>query len=349
MEIKESLAAILVESRKPLILETIKLPDRLGVGQVLVRLITSGICGAQINEIDAVKGPDNFLPHLLGHEGFAEVIEVGPAVQKVKQGDHVVLHWRPSAGIQSETPKYILKTEIINAGWVTTFNEYAVVSENRLTSVSRDLHPQFAPLLGCALTTALGVLENDARISHRDSLLITGFGGVGVAILQFARYLGVGSIVVIDKDQSKRELALNLGANTFIAASNKSDATANIKKWIEREGNPTVAIETTGISSLIEFSYEITTEKGRVILVGVPKQGDNTSIYTLPLHFGKTITGSKGGGSNPEVDIPFICRLFEKKSLLIENFPVQSIPFGQINLAIDTLRTGIQGRVVLNF
>ena len=70
-------AAILVESNKPLIIDDISLPDNLQFGQVLVEVHYSGICGAQINEIDAVKGPDKFLPHLLGHEGSGVVEKIG--------------------------------------------------------------------------------------------------------------------------------------------------------------------------------------------------------------------------------------------------------------------------------
>jgi len=349
MEIKESLAAILVESRKPLILETIKLPDRLGVGQVLVRLITSGICGAQINEIDAVKGPDNFLPHLLGHEGFAEVIEVGPAVQKVKQGDHVVLHWRPGAGIQSETPKYRLKNEIINAGWVTTFNEYAVVSENRLTAISLSSNPLFAPLLGCAFTTALGVLENDAKISHRDTLLVTGLGGVGVAIIKFAKFLGVNKIIVLEQNNSKKDLALRLGVDYFITAKDKLGAKVLLDEILPITGKPSVAIETTGVASLIEFCYEQTDSIGRVILVGVPSVQDKVNIYTLPLHFGKILTGSKGGNCNPDLDIPLINGLIERGRIACDDFPVTLFSFNEINIAIDALRQGIDGRIIIKF
>ena len=99
-------AAILVESKQPLAIADIDLPDHLDVGQVLVKLEYSGICGAQINEIDAVKGEDNFLPHLLGHEGSGIVMDIGSGVSTVEVGDHVVLHWRPSSGIQSAPPKY---------------------------------------------------------------------------------------------------------------------------------------------------------------------------------------------------------------------------------------------------
>src|ERR1700761_4685376 len=106
MQIKSAKAAILAQSRAPLIVDEIALPDTLDAGQVLVRIFYTTICGAQINEIEAVKGPDKFLPHLLGHEASAQVIEIGPGVMAVKPGDIVVLHWRPSQGIQSRLPAY---------------------------------------------------------------------------------------------------------------------------------------------------------------------------------------------------------------------------------------------------
>ena len=157
-------AAILTENNQPLIVDDITLPDNLEFGQVLVDIHYSGICGAQINEIDAAKGPDKFLPHLLGHEGSGVVREVGPGVTTVKVDDHVVLHWRPSKGIQSPTPKYNWEGKVVNAGWVTTFNEQAIISENRLTVIPNNFDMKIAPLFGCAVTTAFGVVNNDAKI-----------------------------------------------------------------------------------------------------------------------------------------------------------------------------------------
>ena len=78
-------------------LEEIEVP-RPAMGQVLVKVLTSGICGSQLGEIDGVKGPDRFLPHLLGHEGTGIVLEVGEGVRTVKPDDKVVLHWRKGAG-----------------------------------------------------------------------------------------------------------------------------------------------------------------------------------------------------------------------------------------------------------
>lgn len=191
-------AAILVESKQPLVIEDIDLPESIEFGQVLVDIHYSGICGAQINEIDAAKGPDKFLPHLLGHEGSGVVIEVGLGVSRVKKGDHVVLHWRPSAGIQSATPKYYWGSKSVNAGWVTTFNDQAIVSENRLTVVPDDFDMRIAPLFGCSVTTAFGVVNNDAQIKVGESVLVFGIGGVGINIIQAASMVSANPIVGVD-------------------------------------------------------------------------------------------------------------------------------------------------------
>src|SRR3954467_7382207 len=99
-------AAILVELKKPLVVADIELPRTLDVGQVLVKVHCSGICGSQLGEIDGAKGEDKFLPHLLGHEGAGSVLATGPGVRHVNAGDKVVLHWRKGAGIEAATPKY---------------------------------------------------------------------------------------------------------------------------------------------------------------------------------------------------------------------------------------------------
>ena len=188
-------AAILRESKKPLIVEEIERVGDLSFGQVFVKIFHSSICGAQINEIDAVKGEDKFLPHLLGHEASGEVLEIGEGVTSVSVGDKVVLHWRPGEGIQSQTPKYKLGSEIINAGWVTTFNESAVVSENRITKIDPTFSMKQAPLFGCAITTAFGVINNDAKLKIGDSIVIFGLGGVGLNLVQAASMVSANPIL----------------------------------------------------------------------------------------------------------------------------------------------------------
>ena len=337
-------SAILVENKKPLIVANVELPTKLEFGQVLVKISYSGICGAQINEIDAIKGPDKFLPHFLGHEGSGIVEKVGDGVTTVKPGDHVVLHWRKSSGIQSVTPKYLWNGKKVNAGWVTTFNEKAVVSENRLTVIPKDFDMRTAPLLGCSVTTGFGVVNNDAQVKIGQSVLIFGVGGVGLNIAQAASMVSAYPIIGVDLHEHKIDLGKNFGLTHGIIANSK-----NLKNEIYNIVNQKVVdivFETTGNSKVIEQAYELTNPEGKTILVGVPS--DKISIYSLPLHFNKVLTGSHGGDSVPDNDIPRYIRLIKHKKMTLENLITHEFKLSEINKALDLFRSGKAGRIVIN-
>jgi len=349
MIVKNTTAAILAKSNQPLVIEEIQLPDELFPGQVLVEVYSSGLCGAQINEIDAIKGPDLFLPHLLGHEGFGRVLQVGPGVSTVKLGDQVVMHWRPGTGIQSIPPKYKWQGQTLNAGWVTTLNKHAVVSENRITCIPNEkFDKNFVPLLGCALTTSLGVLENDAQIRLRDSLLIFGAGGVGLLLVKLAKFFGVSRVAIVDIHADKLKKAQELGASDTFIFKNKTQ-TLNELQAIYTNNLPSVAIDTTGNPEAIEVCYEISSSKARVILVGVPKKGATVSLFTLPLHFGKLLKGSEGGQSIPEKDIILLLDLVSTGKLNFDDYPTNIFSLSKVNEAVSQLRKGTIGRMIIDF
>ena len=338
-------AAILIENKKPLVIADIELPESLEFGQVLVDLQYSGICGAQINEIDAAKGPDKFLPHLLGHEGSGIVQKVGPGVNTVKEGDHVVLHWRPSSGIQSPTPKYSWEGKQINAGWVTTFNEQAVVSENRLTVIPDDFEMSIAPLFGCAVTTAFGVVNNDAQIKIGQSVVIFGIGGVGLNIVQAASMVSAYPLIGVDLLAQKLEMGKKFGL-THTVVGGKEYVNDVIFDIVGPNGAD-VVIETTGNSRIIEQAYELTHPDGKTILVGVPNKGDNISIYSLPLHFNKVLTGSHGGDAVPDLVIPRYIRLMESGNMTLDGLITHEFELDEINDALDLFRSGEAGRIIV--
>jgi S-(hydroxymethyl)glutathione dehydrogenase/alcohol dehydrogenase len=345
MKIKQGRAAILAESRRPLVVDEIALPEALDAGQVLVRVLHTTICGAQINEIDALKGPDRFLPHLLGHEASAEVLEIGPGVTTVNPGDTVVLHWRPSSGIQSRTPAYSWRGQKLNAGWVTTFNRYAVISENRMTVIPADFDLKIAPLLGCAVTTAAGVVGNDARLKVGESVAIFGTGGVGLNLVQFAALAGGCPIVAVDLLDHKLAMAKARGATHVINGGKVADVPAAIRE-IVGAGGPDKVFETTGVKSVIESAYELTHKDGTIVLVGVPHE--KVTINTLPIHFNKILTGSEGGSAAPQVDIPRIIRLIRAGKLSLDGIITDEFALDDINPAFDLVRSGKAGRVLIN-
>ncbi len=336
-------SAILVKSRKPLIIDNVELPKHLRFGQVQVKIVYSGICGSQINEIDAKKGDDKYLPHLLGHEGSGVVEKIGEGVTRVKKGDHVVLHWRKSSGIEAEAAKYTWNGKKVNAGKVTTFSEKSIVSENRLTVIPKNFDLRIAPLFGCAITTGFGVVNNDAQIKIGQSVIIFGVGGVGLNIAQASKMVSANPIVGIDINQKKINLAKKFGI-THGFLSNSKNLKNKILDIVGKKGAD-VSIDTTGIPSVIEKAYNLTNENGKTILVGVPD--NKISIYSLPLHFKKILKGSHGGSAVPDIEIPRYIRLIKEKKMSVKNLITHQFNLSEINKAITLFRNGNSGRIII--
>ena len=341
----KSRAAILVEQKKPLVIEDVEVPA-LKLGQVLVKVLTSGICGSQIGEIEGVKGPDKFLPHLLGHEGCGEVLEVGEGVRTVKPGDRVVLHWRKGAGLESVTPVYESRIGRVNAGWVTTFNDLAIVSENRVTAIPADVDPEIAALFGCAVTTGFGVVTNNARLAIGESIAVFGAGGIGLNIVQGAALAGGNPIIALDRFDNRLDLARSLGATHAINVT-KADAAEEIRGIVGHDGVD-VAVDNTGNVDVIALASRVTNARGRTVLVGVPPKDSTAAISTLPLHFEKRLSGSHGGECRPEIDIPRYVRLVQQKKLSLHDVVGRRYPLDGISDAIQDITRGhLAGRAMI--
>jgi S-(hydroxymethyl)glutathione dehydrogenase/alcohol dehydrogenase len=331
-------AAILVEQKKPLIVDEIQLPDALEIGQVLVKVHFSGICGSQLGEIDGAKGEDKFLPHLLGHEASGTVIEIGPGVKHVKPGDVVVLHWRKGLGIEGVPPNYLWNGKKLNAGWIATFNEYAIVSENRLTTIPANSNLEVAALFGCAVTTGFGVIENNAKVRIGESVVVFGAGGVGLNIVQAASLVGAYPIIAVDLYDNRLALAKEMGA-THLINSSKVDAKLGIEEVVGNLGLD-IFIDNTGQPKIIELGYQITKPQGRIVLVGVPRKGNEIQVYSLPLHFGKIVTGSHGGESIPQDDIPRYHNMYLANRISLEELITEKYSLEDVNIAIENMRNG---------
>jgi S-(hydroxymethyl)glutathione dehydrogenase/alcohol dehydrogenase len=339
-------AAILVEQRKPLVVDEVELPA-LTYGQVLVDISVSRICGSQIGEIDGVKGPDRFLPHLLGHEGGGTVLEVGPCVKHVKPGDRVVLHWRPGKGIEAPPPVYNWNGKKASAGFLTTFNRYAVVSENRLTAVPADTDFEVCSLLADTLTTGFGVINNDARVRIGESVVIIGCGGIGLGVVLGAKLAGAHPIIAVDIQDHKLKKAAEFGATHGIN-STKADFVEETLKILGGRA-PDVVIDGTGNPQVLEKAFPLAANTGRCVIFGVMPHDRKMSLHTLPLHFGKVLTGSHGGSSQPADDIPRYLRMMRDKVFDPRPFVTHRISLEQVNEGIAKMRSGEVIHIMIHF
>jgi S-(hydroxymethyl)glutathione dehydrogenase/alcohol dehydrogenase len=332
----KTLAAILVEQKKPLELAEVELP-KLGYGQVLVEIKATRVCGSQIGEIDGVQGPDKYLPHLLGHEAGGIVLEVGPEVKHVSPGDRVVCHWRPGAGIDAGGSVYSWGDKRVNAGPITTFQKFAVISENRLTKVPLDTDFELCCLLADTLTTGFGVVARDARLEIGESAVVIGVGGIGLGTVLGAHLAGACPVIAVDLHDHKLTKALEFGATHTIHAGREDMATR------AREilgGSADAVFDSTGNPEVIQSAWSITSPKGRVVLVGVMPSDRALSLNTLPLHYGKRIIGSEGGSSRPAEDIPKIIRISRERKIALAPMISHNFEISEINLAILDMRNG---------
>ena len=334
-------AAVLTRINEPLeVLEAENLP--LTHGQVFVRVTKSGLCGAQLQEIRGEKGNSKFLPHLLGHEGCGIVEEIGSGVTKVKEGDKVVMHWRKGRGSESDFPKYALNGKEISGGKVTTLSEYSTTSENRLTPVPNNIPDDFCALLGCGLSTSLSVVNKEANVKFGDKVLVIGCGGVGLGCVLFAK-MSHAQVIGLDTQESKRKLVEDSGATFFNLK--------NLKQLLDENMSIDCIIDTSGYLSTISQCLPNLSEDGRVILVAQPKQGDSLSIIN-PMKFfntkGITIKTTQAGGFDPDIDIPKYTRMFLDGNIEIEKIITNYFPLTEINQAVEKLKSGTSGRIMIN-
>lgn len=340
-------AAVLTDLNQPLKICEVQ-PTDLRVGQVLVKVIVSGLCGAQLQEIKGFKGNGKFLPHLLGHEGCGFVQAIGPGVSNVQVGDKVVMHWRVGRGIESAFPEYILDGKRISSGKVISLAEMAIVSENRLTKIAENTCPYFAALLGCGMTTALGVVNNEVDLKYGESFAVIGCGGVGLNLVQAGRLGGAYPIIGIDINENKKDLAISAGVNHYINVSKESLIDA-ISKIVGKTGVD-VVIDTSGHPPIIEEMVQLLSDTGRLILVGQPAPGNPITIHNVMNLFGgngKMIKATQGGKTNPTSDIPRYVKLHSAGVLNIDNIITHKFNLNAINEAFEVLRSGVAGRIMI--
>jgi len=328
-------AAVLVNTSRPLEIKNIDY-NNLKRGQVLIELAYSGVCHSQLMEVRGLRGKDKWLPHLLGHEGTGIVRKLGKDVTKVKVGDKVILGWIKGEGLQAEPAKYNHKDITINSGNVTTFNDYSVVSENRLVKLPKGIPMDVGVLFGCAIPTGAGIILNEIKPTDNSTIAIFGLGGIGLSALMTTKLFNCKTIIAIDIEDKKLDLAKEFGA-THTINSSKENVFDTISKITNMEG-VTYSVECSGVAKVIEMAFKVVANNGGLcVFASHPKNGDLISLDPYDLICGKQIKGSWGGSSSPDKDIPKIAELYTKGMLPLEKLLDKKYNLEQINIAIDDL------------
>jgi S-(hydroxymethyl)glutathione dehydrogenase/alcohol dehydrogenase len=339
-------AAVLYETGRPLVVESdIEVPE-LRAGQVLVKVHFSGVCHSQLMEARGKRGDDPYLPHMLGHEGSATVLEVGPGVTRFKKDDIVILTWIKCQGADVSQTKYSKGNQIINAGGVTTFSEYSVVSENRCVALPEGVPLDIASLFGCAVLTGAGIVTNTIQPSSKNSLAIFGLGGIGLSALMAACLYECQTLIAVDIEKDKLELAIEFGA-THVIDSSMENPVDRIREITEGVGVD-YSIEAAGLVKTIEQAFQsVRKSGGKCVFATHPTANEKIMIDPFDLICGKQIQGSWGGDSIPEEDIPKFAQLYRDGKLPLGKLLTRRYSLDQINEALDDLEQRKVGRPLI--
>ena len=321
-------AAILTEPGKPLaIVDDVGLPE-LKPEQVLVRLAYSGVCHSQLMEVRGLRGEDPWLPHLLGHEGSGKVIAVGAKVTKVVPGDYVILGWIKGEGQDGGGAQYCRDGTTINGGGVTTLNEQAVVSENRVVPLPE------------------GLLINEVQPAPGSTIALFGLGGIGMSALMATMLYDCKTVIAVDVSAQKLALAREFGADVMINSAER-DAVEEIKRMTDGRGVD-YAVEASGICAVIEAAFEVTRSGGGLcVFASHPAHGEKIRLDPHALISGKEIRGSWGGASRPDRDVPKLAALYREGRLPLEKLITRRYSLDQVDQAIDDLEQGQVGRPII--
>jgi S-(hydroxymethyl)glutathione dehydrogenase/alcohol dehydrogenase len=359
-------AAVLEKVGAPLTIEELELDDP-QAGEVLVRLVASGVCHSDLHNQQGVHPPPT--PVVLGHEGAGVVERVGAGVDHVRPGDHVVLTWLPYCGrcrwcatgrparctgmawIEDGTmPDGTIRMRRADGTPVkhyttSSFAERTVVPGQTAIPVDADLDLTHLALIGCAVMTGVGAVLNTARVAAADTVAVVGCGGVGLNVVQGAAIAGASRIVAVDRDAAKLALATELGATDTVKVADGEDPAAAVREL--SGGGVDHSFEAVGRPDTIELAMAVTGIGGQAVLVGMAPPGAHVPLEPLQLTLGeRAVRGSWYGSTRPFRDVPLLIELFRSGRLQLEPL-VTRCSLDQVNEALAAMETASPARSVI--
>jgi S-(hydroxymethyl)mycothiol dehydrogenase len=338
---------------EPVSLVTIVVPDP-GPGEAVVRVQACGVCHTDLHYREG--GINDEFPFLLGHEAAGIVDAVGDDVTSVAPGDFVVLNWRAVCGAcrsctrgrpwhcfatHNATQKMTLVdgVPLTPALGIGAFAEKTLVAAGQCTKVDPSARPEAVGLLGCGVMAGLGAAMLTGEVGIGDSVAVFGCGGVGCAAVAGARLAGASTVIAIDLDPGKLQLAREFGATDVIDAS-AGDVVAAVRALTGGNGAD-VCIEAVGNPAVMEQAFYARDLAGTLVQVGVPTPEMRIDLPMIEF-FGRggQLRPSWYGDCLPSRDFPVMVDLYLRGRLDLDRFVSETITLGQVEEAFHRMERG---------
>jgi S-(hydroxymethyl)glutathione dehydrogenase/alcohol dehydrogenase len=360
-------AAVLRQINAPLTIESIDVGP-LAPGDVLVRVRAASLCHTDLEAIEgALSVP---LPVVLGHEAAGEIAECGPGVETLGVGDRVVLSWNPHCGacFYCDRAQPILCRQYLTNGpkafhldgrprlaceaiplrqlmYLGGFAEYCIVPAQAAIRVPDAMPFDTAALIGCGVMTGVGAATRVAGLRWGDTALVIGCGAVGLSAVQGCALAGAGTIIAVDPNPARRQLAQAVGATQTCAAEQAVD----LARSLTDERGADVVIEAAGRPETFRMSVESVRPGGQVVWLGKVSVADQVAFRWGSLMQEKRITRSSYGGAKPATDFPMLARAYLEGRLKLDEMISARIQLTEINEGFAALKRGETVRSVVMF
>ena len=367
----ESRAAVAFEAGAPLEIENVHL-DGPKAGEVLVEIHATGVCHTDAYTISG-SDPEGLFPAIMGHEGAGVVLEVGPDVDSVAPGDHVIPLYTPECrqckfcrsgktnlcGAIRETQGQGLMPDgssrfslngstLFHYMGTSTFSNFTVLPEIAVAKIREDAPFDKVCYIGCGVTTGLGAVMNTAKVEPGSNVAVFGLGGIGLNVIQGSRIVGSNKIIGIDVNPAKRELAEQFGMTDFINPNEVDDVVEAIIDLTD--GGVDYSFECIGNVDVMRQALECCHKGwGESIIIGVAGAGQEISTRPFQLVTGRVWRGTAFGGAKGRTEVPKIVDWYMDGKINIDDLITHTMPLADINDAFDLMHSGESIRSVVTF
>ena len=357
-------AATLTAVNQPLEILDITV-DKPRANEVLIKTAAAGVCHSDMHFQEG-KYPCP-CPTVLGHEGAGVVEAVGSDVTYVRPGDHVITCVSMSCGncrncfrgkphlcaheglirTPEDGPRLTRNGEVVHQlTELSCYAEQMLVHEKAVVKVSPEVPLDRAALLGCAVTTGVGAVQNTSKVGPGDTVAIVGCGGIGLNAIQGARIAGAERVIAVDMRKDKLELAQVFGATDTVDAS-EVDVVGEILEMTG--GGVDHSIEAVGLKQTAEQCFNMLAAGGTATVIGMIPIGVSIELQGVALLAERKIQGSVMGSNRFRIDMPMYVNLYLQGRLKLDELVSRTLTLDEINDGFAALRTGEVARSVITF
>ena len=365
-------AAIAYAAGKPLEVVTLELGAP-KAGEVLVEIRASGVCHTD-EFTRSGADPEGLFPVVFGHEGAGIVVDVGPGVTSVKQGDHVIPLYTPECrqcksclsrktnlctairatqgkGVMPDgTSRFSLGSQTVHHYMgCSTFSNYTVLPEIAVAKIREDAPFEKVCYIGCGVTTGIGAVINTARVEVGANAVVFGLGGIGLNVIQGLRLVGANKIVGVDINQRRKALAERFGMTHFV---NPKEVGGDLVQHLVSltDGGADYSFECVGNVDLMRQALECCHRGwGVSVIIGVAGAGQEIKTRPFQLVTGRVWKGTAFGGARGRSDVPKIVDWYMDRKINIDDLITHVMPVEKINDAFDLMHRGESIRSVVTF